>query len=215
MKFQLIKNFYDTREPHEWIKDFGTPVPQDFYGALVIEVSEKERTVGIKDDIPWHHDKGYLKDVHEHVALYCVEAENAGAIQFCDMEAAFQDAPPELKVQERALNTVSKYMKAHNHAFDFKSDLEKRFYRMRSKSYHNIVQDGYFYFSEAYTVTDREQELAEHCFQDKYIFTHEYTAGDLLLYDNKRLVHRRDGTKDGKKTLLRFALNDIKTGHGV
>ena len=80
---------------------------------------------------------------------------------------------------------------------------------MRSKSYHDIVQDGYFYFSEAYTVTEREEELAEHCFQDKYITTHEYSVGDLLLYDNKRLVHRRDGTKNGKKKLLRFALNDV------
>ena len=62
---------------------------------------------------------------------------------------------------------------------------------------------------EAYTESSIRDELIEHCYQDKYITTHEYKTGDLILYDNMRMCHRRDGTVNGKKQLLRFALNNV------
>jgi len=211
----IKRDFYDERDPEVWIKDFGDPVPQDYYGSLVIEVTTEEQTrresLSAVNDLPWHHDKGYRKDVHEHVAIYCVEADNAGAIQFCDMRAAYRDAPPELKVQERCYHSVMKFFQQYpDHPCKFESLAEERLYK-RSKAVHDlIVDDEYFFFSEAYTNSNKRDELIEHCYQDKYITTHEYRTGDLIIYDNLRLCHRRDGTVDGKKTLLRFALNNVK-----
>ena len=210
----IIENFYDDRKPEEWIKDFGDPQPQDYYGSLVVEVTTEEptrrETLSAKNDLPWHHDKGYLADVHSHVAIYCVEANNAGAIQFCDMAAAYRDAPEHLKVQELCKNSVKKFFEQHpNHPCNFETKAEERLYK-RSHAYHElIVDDEYFFFSEAYTDSFQRDKLIEHCYQDKYITTHEYKTGDLIIYDNKRLCHRRDGTVDGKKKLLRFALNNF------
>ena len=212
----IKRDFYDNREPEEWIKDFGTPVPQDYYGSLVIEVTTEKQTrresLSAVNDLPWHHDKGYLPNVHEHVAIYCVEAENAGAIQFCDMRAAYRDAPDELKIPEHCLHSVKKFFEQYpKHPCSFESKAEERLYK-RSRAYYDLIQnDEYFFFSEAYTESIKRNQLIEHCYQDKYITTHEYQTGDLIIYDNLRLCHRRDGTVDGKKTLLRFALNNVKT----
>lgn len=213
---KIIRNFSDTRDPEVWIKDFGDPVPQDFYGSKIVEITTesptRRETLSAKNDLPWHHDKGYLADVHSHVALYCVEAENAGSIQFCDMSAAYRDAPEHLKLQELCKNSVKKFFEQHpDHPCKFESSAEERLYK-RSHAYHNlIVDDSYFYFSEAYTESANREALIDHCYQDKYITRHEYKTGDLIIYDNKRLCHRRDGTTTGKKTLLRFALNNVKT----
>jgi len=211
----IKKGFYDDRDPEVWIQDFGETVPQDYYGSHVVEVTTetptRRETLSAKNDLPWHHDKGYLKDVHSHVAIYCVEAENAGAIQFCDMVAAYRDAPDELKVQERCYHSVARFFLQYpEHPCKFESKAEEILYK-RSKAMHDlIVDDEYFFFSEAYTNSYKRNELIEHCYQDKYITTHEYETGDLIIYDNKRLCHRRDGTVNGKKTLLRFALNNVK-----
>ena len=211
----IKNNYFDSRDPEVWIKDFGDPVPQDFYGSLVIEVTTEEptrrETLSAKVDLPWHHDKGYLSEVHSHVAIYCIEANNAGAIQFCDMRAAYEEAPPELKFQELCKHSVKKFFEQYpDHPCSFETKAEERLYK-RSHSYHNLIQnDEYFFFSQAYTDSAIRDSLIEHCYQEKYITTHEYKTGDLIIYDNKRLCHRRDGTVDGKKRLLRFALNNVK-----
>ena len=216
MKFKLIENFYDERDPEDWIKDFGTPVPQDYNGALIVEVTteypDRKESLSAKMDLPWHHDKGYLPDVHSYVAIYCVTAENAGAIQFCDMAAAYKDAPVELKIQEKCKHSVKKFFELNpDHPCNFDSKAEERLYK-KSHAFHDLIQNNeYFFFSESYTDCTKREELIEHCYQDKYITTHEYKTGDLIIYDNKRLCHRRHGTMNGKKRLLRFALNDIKT----
>ena len=92
---------------------------------------------------------------------------------------------------------------------NFETAAEERLYK-RSHSWHDLIQnDEYFFFSEAYTECHNREALIEHCYQDKYITTHEYKTGDLIIYDNLRLCHRRDGTVSGKKKLLRFALNNV------
>lgn len=209
---KIIPNFFDDREPLEWIKDFGTPVPQDYYGSLVVEVTTEKPTIketlSAVNDLPWHHDKGYLSNVHSHVAIYCVQAENAGSIQFCDMKAAYRDAPDHLKIQELCKHSVKKFFEQYpDHPCSFESAAVERLYK-RSHTYHHLIQeDEYFFFSEAYTDSINREKLIKHCYQDKYITTHEYKTGDLIIYDNKRLCHRRDGTVNGKKQLLRFAIN--------
>ena len=212
---KIIKNFYDPREPLEWISDFGTLVTQIDDGAFVVEITTEEPTIKetltAKNNLPWHHDKAYQPNVHEHVALYCIEAHNAGAIQFCDMAAAYRDAPDELKVQEKCVHSVRKFYKNNpDHPYKFESKLAERFFKKQSAVYNLIQNNEYFFFSEAYTTSVKEKELIDHCYQDKYITTHQYETGDLIIYDNKRLCHRRDGTVNGKKKLLRFALNNVK-----
>ncbi len=211
---KVINNFFDDRDPLTWIKDYGVPQPQDYNGSLVVEVTTEQPTIketlNAANDLPWHHDKGYLTEVHSHVAIYCVQAENAGAIQFCDMAAAYKDAPDNLKIQELCKHSVKKFFDQYpNHPCSFESPAIERLYK-RSHSYHNLIHnDEYFFFSEAYTESSIRDELIKHCYQDKYITTHEYKTGDLILYDNMRMCHRRDGTVDGKKQLLRFALNNV------
>ena len=214
--FNIIENYFDDRDPVNWINDFGTPRSQDHNGTMVVEIIKNSQLENPNNlylqadvDLPWHHDLGYTNNPVNYSAIYCVKAENAGAIQFCDMQAAYESAPKELKVQEKCLNSVEKYMSNYDHPLKFKNEKEKRIYRKKGKAYHNLIQDNYFFFSTAYTETKREKLLKEHCFQEKFITTHEYKTGDLIIFDNKRIVHRRKGTNKGIKHLLRFALNDV------
>lgn len=211
---KVIKNFFDDRPPEEWIRDFGNPVPQDNLNSIVMEITtekkQREHSLNANDDLPWHHDNGYKSDVHPYVALYCEEAENAGAIQFCDMAKAYDEAPEWLRKQEECVNSVRQFFDQNeNHPCKFKDKLEEKLYK-RQRATHNLIQDGYFFFSEAYTETGKREDLMKHCFQEKFITTHEYKKGDLLIYDNIRLCHRRNGTVNGTKKLLRFALSDLR-----
>ena len=126
------------------------------------------------------------------------------------MAAAYSDAPEHLKINSLLKHSVKKFFEQYpDHPCSFASPAEERLYK-RSHAWHNLIQnDEYFFFSQAYTEASNREALIEHCYQDKYITTHEYKTGDLIIYDNLRMCHRRDGTITGTKKLLRFALNNV------
>lgn len=202
----------------EDIHQYGTPVSQHLYKLdpdeepiLEINIGGENSIVRQDNHVYWHHDKGWHPNPEPYAALYCVKADKGSSpTLFCDMHAAWKDAPEHLKnIDELALNTIAKYLDRGDHPLQMKSKAHERLYRVKGKAHHPIVKEDYFYFCEAYTITDWEEELSKHCFQEKYIYTHYWEPGDLVIWDNLRMVHKRLKTDIGvQREHIRFALND-------
>ena len=194
-------------------------LPQDLYGSKVIPVGGDDNTksthVWHETEMLWHNDRAYSSDCHPVVGLYCQSAPKGSATtRFCDMQAAWFDAPQELKDKSNinCLNTVDKYFVQAEYPHTFKEDRAEKIYRRRAKAEHPLTMKdltgSWFFFSPAYTWCDHEDELMEHCFQEKYIYEHHWNENDLLVYNNLKVVHARGKTPtEIKRRHLRYALS--------
>ena len=192
------------------IYDYGNLVQQDPGSDIVrICINPGETDLEVTPAMPWHHDKGYSTDVHHTIGLFCVEADdNAGSLYICDMQKAYEEAPQSL-IKEceniTALHSASKYID-NGFVYNFKNEKQKRFVKKYGRCERPLIWQNCFYYSEAYTVInlDLERRIQEHCYQEKYIYKHDYRPNDLIIFNNIRYTHRRDAST-GVKTLLRFA----------
>ena len=216
----IIKEFFDSREPKEWIKDYGVPVEQDMYKDIAVPVGGDDDTesdhVWSSEIMPYHHDRGYSKDIHKLVALYCISApRGSGRTSFVDMQKAYNDAPEELKQKcegVSCVNSIKRYMSQEKYPFTFKNERDERAFIMLAKTKHDLVwEDKYgkfFFYSPAYTECDFGEEIEKACIKEENTYTHEWTMGDLLLYNNLKIIHAREDTDPSvKRRLIRFALN--------
>ena len=160
--------------------------------------------------------KIFKKDIHKLVALYCISApRGSGRTSFVDMQKAYNDAPEELKQKcegVSCINSIKRYMSQEKYPFTFKNERDERAFRMLAKTKHDLVwEDKYgkfFFYSPAYTECDFGKEIEKACIKEKNIYTHEWTMGDLLLYNNFKTIHAREDTGPTiKRRLIRFALN--------
>lgn len=190
-------------------------LPQDLHGNKVIAIGGEDEGVWKTEEMLWHHDRAYHPDCHNTVGLYCIAAEaGSSPTYFIDMVTAYEDAPQYIKNKlrtEKGTHSVRKYMEQATYPHTFKDKKEERKWRVLSKAEHPLVQENqygtFFFYSPAYTETDWEPWLKEHCLQEKYIYTHYWEPGDMLIYDNKSILHRRDRTHpDIDRRHLRYAL---------
>lgn len=200
------------------VNQFGSLLPQDMYGKTEI-------TIGLEDeqgekldhavDMLWHQDRAYHKDVHQFVGLYCIHADvGSSPTYFADMQSIFKTSPSSLQALARGVecvNSITKYMDQEEYPYEFKSEAHKRAYRMKNKATHPLVKEDahgeYYFFSEAYTETDlsvvlqRQVDLSD----DKYL--HNWQPNDLLVYNNYKVIHRRDKTNTNvRRQHIRYAL---------
>lgn len=209
----IIKN----SKPED-IEFFGELLPQDMYSTKVIPIgttNKEEEHVWSTTEMLWHQDRAYNKDVHPFVGLYCIAAdEGASGTYFCDMQAVYRDSSDELKNKcddVIAVNEVAKYFRQAEYPHTFRNKVWERAYKAKAKAEHKLVQEdkhGKFYFySEAYTIVEFEDELKSISYQDKYIYKHTWSPTDLVVYNNYKVAHKRDYTApEVDRRHLRFAL---------
>lgn len=201
------------------IKFFGELLPQDLYKSKVIPIGTKNKEedhVWSTTEMLWHQDRAYNENVHPFVGLYCIAAdEGSSATYFCDMQQVYKDSSQELKdacEDVVAVNEVAKYFKQADYPHTFRNKVWERAYRAKARANHKLVQEDqygkYYFYSEAYTLTENEQELKQLSYQDKYVFKHDWEPNDLVVYNNYKVAHKRDFTPpDVDRRHLRFALN--------
>jgi len=195
-----------------------TALSQDLYGNKVIPIggddNKESGHIWHETEMLWHNDRAYSKDVHPVVGLYCMSApEGSACTRFCDMQTAYEEAPQRLKDKSKikCINDVDKYFQQIQYPHTFKEERNEIIYRKRSKAVHDLVMcddsGSWFFFSPAYTHVDHQEELIQHCIQDKYIYEHKWTNNDLLVYNNLKLIHARGETSSHiKRRHLRYAL---------
>ena len=205
------------------IDDFGELEAQDLYGTLAVPIgahSEQKVALRQEEDQLWHNDRMYFKDIHPYVGLRCNEVDKgASPTYFCDMHAAWDSLPEDLKQNVRDEGevdfTLANFFKRARYPYDVQKPAELRYLRMTRKCKNTICkEDGkgeYAYFSPAYTSSKYYNELNQLLFQDKFVYAHEWKDNDLVVWNNKTISHMRKGTpRHIVRNLVRYAFHEPK-----
>jgi taurine dioxygenase len=169
-------------------------------------------------ELNWHTDQSYREVPATGSIFYAIEMPaGVGKIQWCNMQLAYEALPASLQERIARLRVVSRYNAYEREKL---SDEEKR----RLKDSHPPVSHPmvlthpvsgekclYLDISTAFAIEGMDEaparalldELARVMTRAEFVFTHEWRAGDLMLWDNARLCHRRDSFDERHPRLAR------------
>ena len=152
----------------------------------------------------WHTDKSYLAKPSLATLLHSIELpKRGGATQFANISLAYDALPEERKQAFTNLKVVHSWEANRRNTKNRPATEEEK--RDRPPVTHPMIRTHpetgrkVLYIGihtshiigmsmvESRTLLD---ELADFCAQDKFVYTHEWQPGDLVMWDNRTLLHR-------------------------
>jgi len=152
----------------------------------------------------WHTDDSYFAEPAKGTLLQSIEIpKSGGQTSFCNMEKAYEDWPEEKKKRADGLMAVHGYDTMRTPARAVKRTAEekaetpdvvhplirthdetgkKTIYVNTNRTDHIVGMDR----AESDALLD---EIYEHVTRPEYIYRHEWRVGDLLVWDNRCLMH--------------------------
>ncbi len=190
---------------------YGAPIyPEHPELNIISNIVEDGRPIGNlgAGEAVWYADMTYLDEPPKGAVLYAVELPAAGGdTQFANMYAAYEALPEDLKREIEGLRAI--HDAAHNSAgmlrkgYEEVDDVRKTpgarqplvrndretgrcclFLGRRQRSYVVGLE-----IEQSEALLDR---LWAHATQERFATTHSWRVGDLLMWDNRAVLHRRD-----------------------
>jgi taurine dioxygenase len=175
--------------------------------------------------LPWHSDLVYVSEInHGGILRPVVLPERGGETGYIDQIAVYESLPAELKQQIEGLNVLYKF---HVNSAETKfGQRPDRMVRMsdkalaatshasvRARSIHPMVytqeQTGRKvlnvspWFADAIEGMETEDgdrllgEVIDYCIRPERAYFHQWKMGDMVLWDNWRMLHHARGTPEG------------------
>lgn len=185
--------------------------PAGFPEVLTISnVTQGDTAIGVLGDgeAAWHTDMSYIDQPPPASLLHSLEIpEDGGDTCFMSMYAALDDLPAELcqAIAGKALNHDASYDSSgqlrsiHDEVSDVSQApgarhpiIGKHPETGRPALYLGRRLNAYVVGETVADSEDLLDRLWAHCDQDKYVYRHRWQAGDLLMWDNRCAMHRRD-----------------------
>jgi alpha-ketoglutarate-dependent 2,4-dichlorophenoxyacetate dioxygenase len=160
----------------------------------------------------WHNDMSFMQNRATYSLLLGHEIPPVGGdTQFCDLRAAYDDLPQATK--DRIENLVALHSIWHSRklaGFPEPTDDERR---SCPPSYHRLVQvhetsrRRHLYIAAhashilGWPVDEGRsllKDLMRHATQEKFVYSHKWRKGDLLVWDNRCTMHRATDFDDQK-----------------
>jgi taurine dioxygenase len=187
---------------------------------IVSNVMENGEAIGVLRDaeVVWHSDNSYRDRPLSYSALYALEIPPSGGnTGFANMYLALETLDPALrkKIEGRTLK--------HDMTYNSAGDLRQGFQpvddvRDAPGPSHPIIrthaETGYnaLYlgrrpnaYINGYTVAESEallEALWAHATQDKFTWHHVWQPGDILIWDNRCVMHHRDPFDGGSRRVM-------------
>ena len=167
----------------------------------------------------WHSDMTYIEDPPPASILMSLEVpELGGDTHFSDQKAAYLSLPNELV--SRIENLSIKHNAAHTSVGDLRRGFDPiKDPREAPGAIHPIVrthdetQEEMLYLGRrelAYVVgfalEESEQLLDEvwhYAAMSENVWTQQWEVGDVIIWDNRRVLHRRDGFDQSQRRLMK------------
>ena len=167
----------------------------------------------------WHSDMTYIEDPPPASILMSLEVpELGGDTHFSDQKAAYLSLPSELV--SRIKNLSIKHNAAHTSVGDLRRGFDPiKDPREAPGAIHPIVrthdetQEKVLYLGRrelAYVVgfalEESEQLLNEvwrYAAMSENVWTQQWEIGDVIIWDNRRVLHRRDGFDQSQRRLMK------------
>ena len=152
----------------------------------------------------WHTDKSYHAKPSLATLLHAIELpKQGGATQFANISLAFDALPEERKKAFADLKVVHSWeANRRNTKNRPATEEEKRdrppvihpMIRTHPETGRKVLYIGIhtshivgMSMTESRTLLD---ELGDFCAQDEFVYTHDWQPGDLVMWDNRTLLHR-------------------------
>jgi taurine dioxygenase len=201
--------------------DWASPVVPDVGVISNLRNSAGQSIGGLGDgELQWHSDQSYVAQPATGCLLYAVEIPAVGGdTLWANLERAYQALPPRLRSRIEGCKGIFSYGKrlAGYGAEDRTITAE-----MRAKTpdvIHDLVQRhpvtgrSSIYFDPTTTVgilgmpAEEGQavlnELTEFCTQPQFVYRHRWQVGDVVMWDNGILLHRRDQFDPNQRRLMK------------
>ncbi len=183
--------------------------------SILSNIVRDGQPIGIGDaGQDWHTDMSYNQTVGFTNVLYAIEVPRRdgkvlGDTLFADMVAAYDDLPAALKVRLEGFTATHDFNKfweeMRKRPGSFREPLTPAERAKRPPSVHPIFLTHpitgrkVLYCNPGYAIRVNElpedesdvllQQLFEHQLQQKYIYTHHWTEGDVLMWDHISSLH--------------------------
>jgi alpha-ketoglutarate-dependent taurine dioxygenase len=158
----------------------------------------------LKSNYHWHTDKAYLPTPALLTMLHAIELPPSGGdTQFADMTSAFATLPDETKrriADLRVVHSLEYMRRATDDRPPTKEEKEAAppvthpLVRTHPETGAKSLYIG-MYCSHVVGMPEAEgrallDELLGHATQDRFVYTHRWQPGDVVLWDNRCLLHR-------------------------
>ena len=190
---------------------YGEPFNKAYPEINVISnVVENGRPIGGLGDgeAVWHADMTYVEVPPKAAILHALEVPpNGGNTYFADMFAAYQTLPDALKdategsaaVHDASRNSAGMLRKGHKEVTDVRETIGARHPLVRTDR--QTGRKALFLgrrpnsYVSGMSVADSEallDALWAHATQKRFTMCHEWRVGDVLMWNNLAVLHRRD-----------------------
>lgn len=173
-------------------------------------------------EIDWHSDQSYKTRPGTGAVLYGVEVPKDGAATyFANLRVAYERLSSGLKRRIESLDAIYDYGRraaSYSGQQPDAASIRRRFPLVTHKLvYADPVTGAKSLYMDPLTMsgivgmTDAQarallDELAKHATHDEFVYRHEWRAGDVLMWDNATMLHRRDPVGERPRLLKRTTL---------
>ena len=157
-----------------------------------------------KGNMMWHSDYSYTADWAAQSILYALEAvSKGGETEWASTEAAYDALPQAEKVRLSKLTTT--HDRFHSRIKNGYNEFTEEDYRLTPPVPHPLVTTHPVtgrkalllgsHLSKIDGMSEEETEelvaeLTEHCCQPEFVYSHRWTPGDIVIWDNRSTLHR-------------------------
>lgn len=209
---------------------FGDPdviVRTDWQAATpeVLQISNMKDSTGRSigglgaGELGWHTDQSYVADPATGSVLYMVEMpRDGGRTYWANLQLAYDSLSQKTKTRIDGMSGVYDYL-ARQSTYDDEPEMSDELRRKTPPVSHPLVNRHpvtgrkSLYLDPTTSVGIAElpgaegqallDELNEHATRPEYVYAHEWQIGDVIMWDNGFLLHRRDPFDAGQNRLLK------------
>lgn len=183
----------------------------------VMYMSSQDPTAPVKGELAWHSDQSYTPQPVFGTILYGVEIpEEGGETCFADLAAAYEALPAALRERVDSVTAVYSPVKAGH---ERRAPLTPEQIAAISTATHPLVRTHPYlgrkalYLSPNHITTigdlneaETEEllaELVECATRAGHVYEHRWSEGDLIMWDNTSVMHRRKGFPAGARRFMK------------
>jgi alpha-ketoglutarate-dependent 2,4-dichlorophenoxyacetate dioxygenase len=231
----FTRNFGELEPPYTQIsspegKRLDNPALADISnlgpGGRILDRDDRKRLFGLGNQL-WHSDSSY-KAIPARYSLLCAhvmpppDSTGAGNTEFADMRAAYDalDAKTKALVEDLVCEHSRIFSKGAL-GFSFTEEELRAFAPVRQRlvrTHRKTGRKSLYLSSHAGRIVGWPvpeavlllRELTEHATQRQFVYSHQWQVGDLVVWDNRAVMHRARRYEDAKypRDLRRTTLTD-------
>lgn len=170
-------------------------------------------------ELDWHTDQSYVTEPATGSVLYMVEMPKDPPVTYwANLQLAYDALDRRMKERIDSLNVVYDYL-VRQSTYDDEPEMSDELRQRTPAVTHPLVNthpgtgNRSLYLDpttaagiegwEAEAGQDLLQELAAHATRSEFVYAHHWQIGDVVMWDNGFLMHRRDSFEPTKNRLLK------------